>query len=357
MPIQFTDGQWEQVRETYARWWAGTLERPLIKVTVRDALDPGREAPATPRINQENCHDMSVSPEEIIDAIDYELCCTAFLGDAFPYVNFDVFGPGVLAAFCGAKLDNSSGRVWFFPEEALPIDKIRIQYDPNNPWTQRIKDIYRAGQARWGNKVLISFPDLGGVLDAVAVFRGSEDLLMDLYDEPEEVHRLCREAQAAWWEAYRDFAGVLFPMSPGYSDWGGLYSAEPSFILQSDFSYMIGPDMFREFVLPYLRKDCEMLTNVIYHLDGVGELPHLDMLLGIKELDAVQWVYGDGQPTARHWLEVYKRIAAAGKNIFMVGNIEDMAAVSAEIKHGLYMNYGTRSVAEARALLDTYGVK
>lgn len=63
-------------------------------------------------------------------------------------------------------------------------------------------------------------PDLGGVLDIVAVFRETENLLIDLYDTPEEVLRLCDEAYTAWMEAYHDLNSVLQPINPGYSDWG-----------------------------------------------------------------------------------------------------------------------------------------
>ena len=357
MPIHFTEKQWANVREVYGRWWAGTLERPLMKVVVPGVHSPGREKSKAPRLSQANVHDLSWSPEELIDALDYELCQNEYLGDSFPFVNFNFFGPGVLAAFCGARLDNRSGGVWFFPQEKLPIEDISVRYDPENQWVQRVKDIYRAGQARWGGGVLMSMPDLSGILDVAAVFRGSEDLLMDLYDEPEEVHRLCREVQQAWWDAYHDLSSVLFPQSPGYSDWSGLYSAAPSYILQSDFTYMVGPDMFRAFALPYIREDCRALANSIYHLDGVGELPHLDSLLQIPELNAVQWVYGDGQPSARHWPEVYQKIAAAGKRIYMVGDAEDLAVISQSIPRGLYMDYQMNDLAAARALLARYSVE
>ena len=59
----------------------------------------------------------------------------------------------------------------------------------------------------------------------------------------------------------------------------------------------------------------ERLTNVIYHLDGIGELCHLDSVLSLPELNAVQWVYGEGKPGPMHWLDVYKKIRAAGKRV------------------------------------------
>ena len=60
---------------------------------------------------------------------------------------------------------------------------------------------------------------------------------------------------------------------------------------------------------------CRKLANPFYHLDGPGELPHLDALLSIPELKGVQWIPGAGQPDYTHWPEVYRKIRAAGKLI------------------------------------------
>ena len=140
------------------------------------------------------------------------------MGDAYPLVNLASFGPGVLAAFCGARLDNSSGAVWFFPaEKGKPISEIHAVYDPENVWAKRIKDIYRAGVNRWEGRVIMGMPDLGGILDAAASLVGTEELLYALTDEPEEVERLVGELETAWYDAYRDFAAVLAPQG-GYSD-------------------------------------------------------------------------------------------------------------------------------------------
>ena len=285
MAIHFSQERWARVRDTFARWWAGTLERPAAEVVVYGAYAPESPRPAAPLLDQSNCHDFRWSASEVVDALDDWLSQQEFLGDAFPFVNFHTFGPGVLAAFCGAKLDNSSGRVWFFPEKELPIEEISIRYDPENRWVRRIKEIYREGLRRWQGMVLMGMPDLGGVMDVVSTFCGAENLLMALYDAPEEVLRLCGEAQEAWFQAYWDLAAVLRENgNPGYSDWSGIYSAAPSYILQSDFAYMIGPEMFRTFVLPHIEDACQRLDNAIYHLDGVGQLVHLDMLLALPRL-------------------------------------------------------------------------
>jgi hypothetical protein len=55
---------------------------------------------------------------------------------------------------------------------------------------------------------------------------------------------------------------------------------------------MISPQMFERFVLPDLLACCEFLDYAFYHLDGKGQLPHLNMLLALERLRGIQWVPG-----------------------------------------------------------------
>ena len=113
-------------------------------------------------------------------------------------------------------------------------------------------------------------------------------------------------------------------MNPGYTAWAPIFSEEPYYMLQCDFCYMIGPDMFDEFVKPELAATCKRLDNAFYHLDGPGQLPHLDSLLEIDELAGVQWVHGDGQRDGSQWPEVYRKIRQAGKRMQL---LDDMPRV------------------------------
>lgn len=331
MAIHFDQQRMELALANHNRWWLGTLGRPLVKITLQDAYLVPAKAPA-PLLSQGSCAQLQWSPEQVVEALDESLSRQEYLGDAFPFVGFEAFGPGVLAAFLGARLDNSSGGVWFFPQKELPIQDIHVAYDPANQWAERIKAIYRAGLARWQGQVIMGLPDLGGVLDVAASLRGTENLLLDLYDAPEEVRRLCGEIQSAWYAAYADFAQVLAPQK-AFSHWSGLLSSEPSYITQCDFCYMISQAMFRAFVLETLCLDTRRLQHVIYHLDGIGQLQHLADILAIQQLRAVQWVYGDGQPSAIHWLDVYRRIQESGKQIMIVGGPTDFLDVLGQI-HG-----------------------
>lgn len=332
MPIDFSHERWEKIKDTYRKWWAGELGRPIVPIALL-GRDPGRPQPKAPLLTQANCHDFSILVEDLIDTIDYMLSSVEFLGDAYPYFNMDVFGPGVIAAYLGARLDNSSGQVWFYPpRDDLPIQEIHFEYNPNNVWFKRTKELYRAGIDRWGGQVLMGMTDIGGNMDILSAFRPGEKLLFDLIDHPEEVKRLIWEAHEAWHHYYNELNAILQPVNPGYSDWSTIYSEQPSYMLQCDFSYMISPKMFDEFAKPELAATCKCLPQSFYHLDGIGQIPHLDSLLEIEELDGVQWVPGDGKPNCAHWPEIYQKINAAGKKIHLItGEFEAVDAVIEQI--------------------------
>ena len=326
MPIAFDADRWTKVKETYRQFWGGELERPIIPVVLK-GRDPGRPMPQAPLLSQETCHDFSWSAEQLIDRIDYELSCYEFLGDAYPYFNLDCFGPGVVAAMLGGRLDNSSGRVWFWPGEEKPIQDIHLALQPDNRWLQRIKDICAAGMERWQGQVLVGMTDLGGNLDIPATFVTSQQLLLELIDHPDDVIRLTWEAHEAWHQAYAQINAVLQPVNPGYSDWSYIYSDQPSYMLQCDFSYMISPRMFGKFVLPELKATTTRLKRSFYHLDGIGQIGHLDQLLTLPSLNGVQWIHGDGKPDSSHWPEIFQKIHAAGKKIQIISG--GFAAVEA----------------------------
>ena len=317
MGIHFDRQRLQAVLENYELWWEGKLDRALVRGVITGYYPPSHTAKA-PRLSQATCHDFSWTAEEVIDAEDAFLSTCEYFADGYPVMDFAAFGPGVLAAMLGSELDNSRGQIWFLPC-AEDITKLHVSYDPENKWAKRIKDLYRAGVDRWNGSVIMTLPDLGGIMDILASLIGAENLMFALVDEPEEVKRVQREIQQAWYEAYRDFSEALAPQG-AITDWNGILSRERGYIPQCDFSYMLGPEMFDEFVMPILREDMKRLKHTIYHLDGIGAKKHLERLLTLPELNAIQWVYGVGQPGPYAWVDLYQKVLDAGKQIMIIEN-------------------------------------
>ena len=311
MGIDFSSDRWDKIKRDYGSWWAGELKRPLINVGLTGA-DAGRPEPDLPAYTFTAFYGFDVSAERIADRWDYDLSTQRFIGDAFPHV-WPCFGPGIMAGFLGSTVEPSieGGTVWFRPAEELEPSALNGE----DEWFKRIRDIYRAAVDRWEGLAQVAMTDLGGNLDILSTFRPGEKLLLDLYDHPEDIKRLTWEAHEMWFRYFDEFNSVLQPENPGYTAWTPIYSEHSYYMLQCDFCYMIGPEMFDEFVKPELAATCRRLVNPFYHLDGPGQLPHLDSLLTIEELKGVQWVPGSGVPDVSRWPEVYRKVRDAGKLI------------------------------------------
>ncbi|NLF30130.1 MAG: hypothetical protein GX591_04485 [Planctomycetes bacterium] len=331
MAIGFEPQRWEKIRRDYGAWWDGTLGRPLIHATI-GGRDPGRPEPDLPFYGFVPFYDASVSPEAIVDRWDYHLSTRKFLGDAFPWA-WPNYGAGVIAALLGCRLDPqpAGGTVWFHAPQKREAKDLHFRYDPDNPWLKHIKTFLRAAVDRWKGSVQVSMTDLGGNLDILSSFRPGELLLLDLYDCPDEVKRLTWEAHELWMRYFDEINTVLQPSNPGYTAWAPIFSEQPYYMLQCDFCYMISPAMFDEFVKPELAATCDRIEHAFYHLDGPGQLPHLDSLLEIETLDGVQWIPGEGSPPISAWPEVFRKIHAAGKRIQFYGTIADLDTIADQI--------------------------
>jgi ABC-type sugar transport system ATPase subunit len=75
--------------------------------------------------------------------------------------------------------------------------------------------------------------------------------------------------------------------------------------------------------VPALTAQCKWLDHSLYHLDGTQAIVHLDTLLQIEPLDAIEYTPQAGIETGGHkrWHEMYRRILAAGKSVQVV-NVE-----------------------------------
>ncbi len=308
------DFDWQRLRETWDAWWCGERKAPMFNF--RLSPPPGTPQAEPPRRFWAS-YDFQTPPETVLDCAANAMEKVRMIDGGHPscWLNF---GPGALAAMVGGEGHATPETVWFTPGRwaGVPIREIHPRLDRSSAWFRRLEEFCRAAETHWKGRIQFGCTDLGGTLDVVSSLLPGEQLLYALYDEPDEIKRLTAEVHEAWFEAF-DYFHSLMPSNPGYTAWDGIFSSRPYYMLQCDFCYMISPEMFGEFVLPELAQSCRRIEHSFYHLDGKGELPHLDQLLSIPELAGIQWVPGDGAPPFHEWTDVYCRIAAAGKKIWL----------------------------------------
>lgn len=309
--LHFTDEDWARVERDTLRWWNHDLERPLVYLSVKHAAEVG---PSTPFGYQSN-YPLDMPAEDVVDCYAPSLAATYYYGDAFPWLWVN-FGPGIAAGFLGSQVNSvyePSETVWFTPAWQTTVEDLCLTYDANNVWLKRVLAITQALVERYGGMLQTSHTDLGGNLDILASFLTTEQLLFDVVEQPEAVVQRVRDITRLWIRYYDDQDAIIRPTCRGTSCWTPLWSPGRTYMLQCDFSYMISPAMFERFVLPDITACCDHLDHGFYHLDGKGEIPHLDHLLSVPRLRGVQWIPGDGQPSPDQWLPLLKRIRDGGK--------------------------------------------
>jgi hypothetical protein len=289
------------------------------------------------------------------------LARTHFGGDALACFDSQL-GPGSLAAFLGAEPEFAPDTVWFHPRTGDRELAEPLRFDPDDPWFLAQLAIVEAGARAAQGRYLVTMPDLVENLDTLASLRGVEEFLVDLIERPDLVRARIAQINRAYFEAFDRLLGAL------RDPWGGnAYSAfriwgpGKTATVQCDASAMISPGMFAEFVVPALEEQCAWLDFSLYHLDGTQAVRHLDSLLALESLAAIEWTPQAGRPGGGDpaWFPLYRRILEAGKSVQVleVKPAEVGPLLDAIGTRGVFLLCNAATESEARALeaaVDAY---
>lgn len=333
-------------------WWRGELtDLPLMWVEAREETPP-LPPPSTPAAQYLDAGDIARRFLREAEGRQY-------LGDAFPVCSADL-GPGSLALYLGAEPDFRRDTVWFRPAMA----DIRTPLDPDdgNVWWQTHMDIYRTLKAALGGRARLAIPDLVEGIDILAALRDPQTLLYDIMDNPEAVSDRIREIEAAYF-LYYDTLYDLTREEDGSSAYTCFRVKGSGRVakVQCDLSAMLSPRQFRRFVLPCLDAQTRRLDHSLYHLDGPDALRHLDAVMELPRLEALQWTAGAGQKQGADpcWFPVYDKVADAGKSMWVdvsQGGVEDWIAAGDTFlqRYGgdrVYLLFPTMTPSQAERLL------
>ncbi|MBE0697891.1 MAG: hypothetical protein IH586_13295 [Anaerolineaceae bacterium] len=275
-----------------------------------------------------------------------------FGGDILPMAETDI-GPGSLALYLGSEAGFARDTVWFNP--CLEGIDQPIRFDPENYWWQVTRATLQACVEKSEGKYLVGCPDLVENLDILASLRGTEALMMDLIENPQQVLLRLEEINQAWSEVYTQIYDLIH-LEDGSAAFGAfrLWGSGKTVKVQCDASAMLSPRMFRRFVAPNLKTQCAGLDHAMYHLDGHQCLCHLDALLEIEEIDAIEWTPDPTVPSGGNpeWYGLYRKILEHGKSVQAVGvKVDEIKPLFDQVgPQGLYLFADVPSQAEFEAI-------
>lgn len=289
----------------------------------------------------------------------HKVANTGYLAEGIPMI-FTNFGPGCLSACIGGGFELTPRSIWFDTEQFIKNweNPPEIAFNENSELWSKVVEAQKLYMT--DPDTHFSITDIGGILDIIASLRGTQELLFDLYDYPDELKEFAGKVKTEWYKAFDQQLKTIEAAGQPYNNWMNVPSSKPWYPLQCDFAYMIAPDQFEEFVLPDLTEMVNYMPRSIYHLDGPGELPHVDMILDIENLTGIQWIAGDAHEplTDEKWFGLYKRIQDKKKNLILLDAIDenDMAGAERLIKTldptGVYIRLNCSSEDKAKDVLE-----
>ena len=298
-------------KKHYLDWW----NQKGNVLTMWEHLDregaPYAAIPAPP--DAKDIHQFWFDPQWRSDYLNYRMSRYSYKADILPVANTQL-GPGSLAAILGAGLEGREDTIWI--REKADFGG-QIVWDENNTWWQLHLNLLKACMEKAQGNYLVGCPDLVEGLDVLASLKGSDNVLMDMMLNPENTMQQLQAINDIYFQVFDriyDIINVNGEMAFCYfSIWGpGKVSK-----LQCDISVMISEEDFRTFAFPFLQEQCNRLDYTLYHLDGVDAIRHLDAVLELENLNAVQWTPGEGQPQGGNpcWYGLYRKILQKGKSL------------------------------------------
>ena len=312
MRLEFKSN-FEDAAVQWEKFWKGQNTRPVIS-----AILPKPRATPVEKPGFASGANGDFAP--VIDQLLAWAETHEFLADAIPFYYLE-FAADHFAALLGAdlKFTETEPGGWAVPF-LKDISRAEIHFDHDGKWWRRTVEFAEALRARCDGKLLIASNTLVANADALAAVYGSQNLLLAMVENPDAVHRALAQIDRAHKEILDALAKLLDYPRFGSITRHGMYSRGRVNVAQCDFSCMISPAMFREFVLPCLRNEMNRLDAVEYHLDGPDALRHLETLCEINGLDVIQWVPGAGNGESRDWIWLFNRIDDLGKGQIFDGN-------------------------------------
>jgi hypothetical protein len=330
---------YEKTRERIAAFWQRELiDRPVVQFIVEKPLEQRVSLPLSGHASA-RARWMDAAYQAELALANVKNC--EFLGDTLPAV-FPNLGPDLFAAMYGCELEfGDYGTSWSVPNlhDWKDVDSIRFDWD--SPYLKKLHEMTDALLDVGKGKFIVGMTDWHPGGDCVAAFRDPQNLAADMIEHLDEVKALLNRIEKDYIQAYDVFYHKLRAAGQPITSWLTLMHDGRYYIPSNDFSIMVSKRMFDEVFLPGIRRECQFLERSIYHLDGPGAIRHLDSLLEISELNAIQFVPGSGNEGFERWIGLYQKIQKAGKGIEVICDLSEIERVTETLDpHGVFLYVG-----------------
>jgi len=292
------------MRRVYAWFEGAIIDRPPVRFMAHNAFVEAAQA-AYP---SDNVRDRWFDAEFQVDTYIQSLEGKPFVGETFP-VFWPNLGPEVYAALYGAELEYGDVTSWSKPFVKDWDDIANLALNLQNEYARKLDELTQIALERCAGKFMVGYSDLHPGVDCVAAWRDPQQLCFDMLESPDQVQTMIEIAIRDFETIYDHYDSMLKAHRQLSVSWMGVPSFGRMHIPSCDFSALISPQMFEQFCLPVLQREVKTMTHNVFHVDGRGVAKHIDMILSVPEVHAIQWVQGVGDDyPIMQWESFIKRV-------------------------------------------------
>lgn len=342
-------------RQKIAQWWEGQNKTPVLDICLhRQGFPPNLANDYWPA---------SYSEPDIDKIVAEQMRCIhgiAYCADATPRTGV-AYGrrstPMVMSFFLGAPLVFDANTIWYEPiiSNIRDFDPV---IDPDNRYYKKHLELFAkivAAQPAWTQT---NIPGIGDYLTNLAGLRGTQELIFDVIDSPQEIHRLREKMVPLFARLFNEFTALYKSEQHGMSSWMA-WAPGTTYPVQCDFSVLMNPAQFKEHVMPEVEFLSQYIKYMCWHLDGFDEIKHLDSLLACSHIKAIQFHMENSKPPNCDpcWKPYIERILGAGKSLHISANNFEEGLILYETYHdtpGVYIRCSGKLTRENAEKVEKY---
>jgi hypothetical protein len=348
--MQFFESNLPNIQSRLENWWVhGEQKYPCIK-----AIQPCANRSPVP-----DTQDLYKWWTDVDFAIERQMILMdnqKYIGTAVPhhYVNL---GASAMAGVLGAEMEYvNQSTIWAHPKLSTIDQVLDVKLDRTNFFYRLVYEITMRSAALAKDHHFVTPFALGGTADTIAGLYGSENLLVDMVKNQQSVVRAMAMITQIWIEVFNEISEIIAESGNyGGVGWTGVWAPGTTFPIQEDFSYMISNEMFEKFCLPQIQNMADAMDYPMYHLDGKDAIRHVESLLKVDNLKAIQWEPGAGNHDIRQWYDLIRYILNSKCSVQICARAEEVDDLVRNVgTRGLLIGIADPATEEAARLFDKY---
>jgi len=233
----------------------------------------------------------------------------------------------------------------------------KLDLSKDNPWRKKYLEFVSALQDRYGERYPVGQPILRGTSDMVAALRGSQQMIFDLYDHPQEFQALARVCTDFFIGLVKDQLAVTRPFHGGYVvEQFTLWAPGAIVRMQEDASALFSPDLYVKYLQEEDRRIASAFAYDVIHLHS-SSLHLLDRFVDVAPQKCFEINKDQGGWGVPRMIPLFKMVQSRGKRLMIRGKLDlaDLDLVRKELSpRGLYLQVVIDKPEEAKSFKDFF---